>query len=163
MTLTELLGLIDRHSGIATIVIVLVLSLVEVSKIKINPWSKLFSWLGTTINKDVLSRLQKNEEELTSIKKSVSDIENRMDDDKIDGIRSEILSFATSCKKGEEHTVKQFKRIFTLHETYDAMIEEKGLENGVMEIEYAYIVRVYNKCLDNNLFLNLEEDDEEQQ
>lgn len=163
MTLSEMLSLIDRHSGIATIVVVLVLSLVEVSKIKINPWSKLFSWLGTAINKDVLNRLQKNEEELTSIKKSITDVENRLDEDKIDCIRAEILSFATSCKRGEKHTVKQFMRIFNLHKIYDELIEEKGLENGVMEIEYAYIVRVYNKCLDNQSFLNLEEDDDEQQ
>lgn len=160
MTLGELFGLIDRHSGIATIVIILVLSLVEVSKIKINPWSTLFSWLGNAINKNVLKQLKSNEEEITSIKQDITDIRNRMDSDKIDSIRLEILNFATSCKKNEKHTEKQFKRIFELHQDYDNMIEAKGLENGVMEIEYAYIVRVYNKCLDNQSFLELT--DEEQ-
>ena len=38
--------------------ILLVLSmLVEVSKIKINPWSALAKWLGRAINADVLAEL----------------------------------------------------------------------------------------------------------
>ena len=41
-----------------TPVLVALLSLVEVSPIKINPWSGLAKWLGRAINGEVLSTMQ---------------------------------------------------------------------------------------------------------
>ena len=85
--------------------ILLVLSmLVEVSKIKINPWSALAKWLGRAINADVLAELaeikQKQAETQEDLDKHVV-----MDDRRnADGHRTRILHFNNELLRSIDHT-----------------------------------------------------------
>lgn len=160
MTILEIVELVSNHSGIATIIVVACLSLLEVSKIKINPWSSFFVWFGKAINKDVLNQLKKQQEDIKKLKDEVDGLNRRMDVETIDNIRREIFEFATSCKQKEKHTEKQFLRIIDLHQKYDSLIKARNIKNGQMDVEYAFILRLYNRLLDENAFLVLVDDDE---
>ena len=50
MTVNDIALLFKDNSGIIATITLIIISLVEVSPIKINPWS----WLGNTINSGIL-------------------------------------------------------------------------------------------------------------
>ena len=97
MTISELLAEYGAAGGICLVVI---LSLVEISPIKINPWSKLFRSLGKALNKDMLDEINGLKTELTDLKEEIKKVDDRVDkmDARIDEnnaiqCRSRILRF----------------------------------------------------------------------
>ena len=73
---------------------------VEVSKIKINPWSSLFKWIGKKMNEEVMEEikcLKKSDEEIC---KKQAEIERQQAIDTADTIKAEVFSFYNECKRG---------------------------------------------------------------
>ncbi len=105
--------------------ILLVLSmLVEVSKIKINPWSSLFGWIGRAINADVLAELaeikQKQAETQEDLDKHVV-----MDDRRnADGHRTRILHFNNELLRSIDHTKEEFIEVLAEIDAYERYCEE---------------------------------------
>lgn len=105
--------------------ILLVLSmLVEVSKIKINPWSALAKWLGRAINADVLAELaeikQKQAETQEDLEKHVV-----MDDRRnADGHRTRILHFNNELLRSIDHTKEEFIEVLAEIDAYERYCEE---------------------------------------
>lgn len=105
--------------------ILLVLSmLVEVSKIKINPWSALAKWLGRAINADVLAELaeikQKQAETQEDLYKHVV-----MDDRRnADGHRTRILHFNNELLRSIDHTKEEFIEVLAEIDAYERYCEE---------------------------------------
>ena len=113
--------------------------LVEITPIKINPLSWLLKWIGSKVNGEMLKRIDK--------------LEANVDTNEMDRIRWEVLDFANSCRNGRRHTQDEFEHIITLVKKYEALLEKLGKENGVFEMEYKYIVKLYEKCQQENGFI----------
>lgn len=111
----------------------------EVSKIKVNPISFLLRWIGKKMFEPFDSRLD--------------GLEKSIDENEIDRIRWEVLDFANSCRNGRRHTKEEFDHIISQNDKYHKLLEKYELENGVFDAEYAYILRLYKKCQDENDFL----------
>lgn len=132
---------------------------IEISKIKINPISFVLTRLGTAFNKPTLDQLaiQKKEMEdfgskLELMSKKLDETDKKIDVNEVKRIRAEIMSFATSCKKREEHNEQQFQTIIKLHEEYEKLIESVELTNGVLDEDYEFIMMVYRHCRDSGKF-----------
>lgn len=124
MTISELLAEYGAAGGIGLIVL---LSLVEISPIKINPWSKLFGALGRALNKDMLNEINGLKTEITDLKKEIQKIDERVDkiDARIDEnnaiqCRSRILRFGDEVSHGQNHSRDHFKQIFCDITTYNS-------------------------------------------
>ena len=113
--------------------------LVEVTPIKINPLSWLLKWIGSKVNGEMIKRIEK--------------LEANVDTNEMDRIRWEVLDFANSCRNGRRHTQDEFEHIITLVKKYETLLEKLGKENGVFEMEYKYIVKLYEKCQQENDFI----------
>ena len=113
--------------------------LVEVTPIKINPLSWLLKWVGSKVNGEMIKRIEK--------------LEANVDTNEMDRIRWEVLDFANSCRNGRRHTQDEFEHIVTLVKKYEGLLEKLGKENGVFEMEYKYIVKLYEKCQQENDFI----------
>ena len=113
--------------------------LVEVTPIKINPLSWLLKWIGSKVNGEMIKRIEK--------------LETNVDTNEMDRIRWKVLDFANSCRNGRRHTQDEFEHIITLVKKYEALLEKLGRENGVFEMEYKYIVKLYEKCQQENDFI----------
>lgn len=50
MTLHNILN--TAASGWGVVLMIIFLSLIQISPLKINPWDKIFRWIGDKINKD---------------------------------------------------------------------------------------------------------------
>ena len=124
MTISELLAEYGAAGGICLVVL---LSLVEISPIKINPWSKLFRSLGKALNKDMLDEINGLKTELTSLKEEIKKVDDRVDkmDSRIDEnnaiqCRSRILRFGDEVSHGQNHSHDHFKQIFCDITTYNS-------------------------------------------
>lgn len=125
----------------------------EITPIKINPISSLLKYVGAKLNEDVIK-------EVTSMKEEIKKIDDKVDQNEIDRIRWEILDFANTCRNHRKHTREEFLHIIELNQKYHIIIDEKGIENGQIDIEFAFIKKLYNRCLENNTFLCANGDDD---
>ena len=120
--------------------VALVLSVfIQISPIKINPWTKLFSWLGKTIT--------------APLAKEIDEVKSTIYTNEIDRIRYEVLDFANSCRNGRKHTKDEFEHIIDLNLKYKDLLTKTNAKNGVFDSEYAYIFEIYQMCQRENEFL----------
>lgn len=126
--------------------IALVSTFVEVSKIKINPWSSLFKWIGSKMMEDVKTEIKEIKDEQKELAKKQEELKRQRAIDAADAIKAEIFKFYNECQKGQRHSEAEFNHIIQQNKKYEDLIEETGEENGVYTAEYKYILTIYTKC-----------------
>lgn len=117
------------------------ITIFEVSPIKINPWK----WIGRAINGDIMKKLEKVEQDVATIKKD-------QEEDNAENMRSRILSFAASCRRHEHHDAEEWNNIISTIKKYETYVKERGIDNGVIEENAAFLRELYHKRLVNNDF-----------
>lgn len=143
----EVWGSIGQWLGNNLWIIIFLISLViQITPIKINPWSALFQWIGKTITS---SNSNKIDGLITKVDKIDQDVMNN----EKDRIRWEILDFANSCRNGRQHTRDEFQHIVELHDKYLQLLKKTNDKNGVFQVEYEYIQKLYAERLEKNDFL----------
>ena len=137
------------------IVVVLVglSALIQITPIKINPWTTLFKWIGNKVNEDLRKEVGRVNKKLDSLSKDVDDLSRQRKEDEKDRIRWEILDFANSCRNGRRHTKDEYLHIIELNDKYKKLLKETGDKNGVFEVEYEYIKGLYKERQEKNDFL----------
>ena len=133
--------------------IALVSTFVEVSKIKINPWSSLFKWIGSKMMEDVKTEIKEIKDEQKELAKKQEELKRQRAIDAADAIKAEIFKFYNECQKGQRHSEAEFNHIIQQNKKYEDLIEETGEENGVYTAEYKYILAIYEKCQREKDFL----------
>ena len=127
--------------------IVIIISIfIQITPIKINPWSALFKWIGKIITGNACSKIDGLIDKVDKIEKDVKTNEK-------DRIRWEILDFANSCRNNRKHTRDEFQHIVALNDKYKRLLSETNDTNGVFEVEYNYIQDLYAERLEKNDFL----------
>ena len=119
---------------------------VEFSKIKINPLSTALRWMGDRLNGPVIDRL--NEQD-----KAIASMSEVIDENEIDRIRWEILAFANSCRQGKRHSKDEFDHIIDLNTKYHTILDRRQKTNGILDLEYDYIIKIYRDRQVKNDFL----------
>lgn len=133
-------------AGNATLLLVVLSAFVEITPIKINPITDFLRWIGNKFNGPVLEKLNAQDEAMVEIRDVV-------DDNEIDRIRWEILDFSNSCRQGKKHTLDEFVHIIELNEKYHKILDRRGLTNGRIDLEYSFIVKIYEECQEKDSFL----------
>ena len=127
-------------------IIIIVSVFIQITPIKINPWSALFKWIGKIITGNACSKIDGLIDKVEKIEKDVKTNEK-------DRIRWEILDFANSCRNDRKHTRDEFQHIVALNDKYKRLLSETNDANGVFEVEYNYIQDLYAGRLEKNDFL----------
>lgn len=125
------LNSILENGGISLIII---LTLIQISPIKINPWSKILQLIGRAINKEILEIIK---------------------EDNADSRRYRILRFDDEIRHDkEEHTEEHFVQILKDIDEYEKYCKEHpGYKNSRAVSAIKNIKRVYEKCRRDNSFL----------
>ncbi len=128
MTLMEAMGEVKTGelAGWAVILLILLLSLVQVSPIRINPWDSIFAWIGDKLNGRKLDEMEKQIKEMW-----------------IDTHRQAILTFARECRHEVEHSADEWSHILTVADQYDTYCVEKNIANGVVKADTEFIRKLY--------------------
>lgn len=136
--------------SIGVVILIIFMSLIQVSKININPWDWLLGGIGKKLN--------------ASIDKKVTEIEAKLDAhiqadeaEKLETKRRDILEFANACMNGRKHTQEQFKFVIKKCDEYETYIEKNDIKNGEISSAISEIRRLNTKCRQNNSYLKVEE------
>lgn len=141
-------------------VLVALLSLVEVSPIKINPWSGLAKWLGRAINGEVLSTMQI----IQTAQKAQADAlaaHIKADDERnADTLRMRVLHFNNELLRGDRHTREDFIEILAVIDAYEQYCKNHpNYRNNRASHAVANIGRVYDERLKLRDFLGENKED----
>ena len=86
--------------------LLLFLTLVQITPIKVNPWSAVgkiigngMRAIGKSMNKDVMDKLESVQKELKDLGEKHNKLERRMDKDDADECRTRILRFADELRR----------------------------------------------------------------
>lgn len=134
--------------------ICLILSIfIQISPIKISPWSRLFKWIGKLITAESDKKIETLITTTGKMEKNINALQTNINENEKDRIRWEILDFANSCRNGRKHTKDEFQHIVALNDKYKSLLALTGDKNGVFEIEYDYIKKIYAERQEKNDFL----------
>ena len=67
----------------------------------------------------------------------------------IGDLRWTILDFSSALSNGRKYNGEAFKHIFSVYEKYEKILDENGMENGLVEESMKYIRDMYQKLLRN--------------
>ena len=124
-------------------VLVIVMSLVEISPIKINPWS----WLGNMLNKGILAKLEKVEKDVAEVKREVGESTAVTS-------RYRILRFDDEILHDIRHSKEHFDQILLDIDVYEKFCEEHpDFKNNLAVMAIKHIKEIYQKCSRENSFL----------
>lgn len=149
-------------------VVILLLTCVEFSKIKLNPWSaigKFFKWLlgcfGRAANSDVLVKLDEVTHAQQQAQEKLDTLEQRLDTHVLtdarrdaDKHRMEILQFNNTLLRNRRHTKEEFIVILADIDAYEAYCEsDPDYPNNRAVLAIENIREVYKERLKKHDFL----------
>lgn len=108
--------------------------------------SKVFTKIGEIVASGIRQEIQE-------LRNMIIAQDKKIDENEKDRIRYEILDFANSCHNGRNHTRDEFEHIISLNDKYKTLLERTKDKNGVFEIEYKYINRLYEQKKEDHTFL----------
>lgn len=141
-------------------VLVALLSLVEVSHIKINPWSSLAKWLGRAINGEVLESVAEAKKAQKETRRALDEHIRADDERNADTLRMRILHFNNELLRGDRHTREDFIEILAVIDAYEQYCKNHpNYRNNRASHAIANIGRVYDDRLKLRDFLGENKED----
>ena len=155
MSLSDIISLATLKSTLSTggIIFVIIASLLQISKININPWDAILSWVGDRINKKTNNKINAIEAKIGSVDAKLDSHIAESEFKEIQDTRRDILDFANACMNGRKHTKEQFDFVLKECDDYETYTERKDIKNGVVTSAIKEIRRLYDKCIQSNSFL----------
>lgn len=134
--------------------LLVLLSIVEISPIKFNPWTAFVKWIGRAINADVMKSLE-------AVKASQNEARERLEthivtDEKreADHCRTRILHFNNEILREIPHTKEEFNEVLKDIDDYERYCHtHPDYANGRAVHAIANIGRVYDERLKKHDFL----------
>ena len=129
-----------RNGSISNIgiIILLILSFVQISPIKFNPYDKFFSWLRRKL--------------LGDFDEDIKDFRERIDSVWINFSRQHILRFARECRQNVLHSRDEWRYVLNIANEYERYCHDNKLTNGIIEAETEYIRDSYQECIRDGNF-----------
>lgn len=147
MSVRDLLGYICAG-------IVVLSTFVQISPVKINPWSWLGKQIGKAINGDVMSRIDELQTEIRDVKAQQAKDTDIRDERHAEDCRTYIISFSDELRRSLDHSEEAFNRCFECIKDYKNYCDSHPNyinDKAVMSIKF--IESKYQYCLDHNCFL----------
>lgn len=147
MILKEIVDGITINQGFWLVV---VLTLVQITPIKINPWTFIFRWIGKTVNGELYEKIEALQTELKDVKR---DFEFKNAND----WRWEILDFFNSSRNNRPHSKEEWEHAIDQVKKYEKYVEKHDIDNGILEEASIWLRKEYQEHLNKNDFLKVEE------
>ena len=137
----------ENGATLITITALVVPTVIQISPIKVNPWSALAKAIGRALNGEMLEEVKRLQDGFD--KHVAQDAE-----DKAKSKRMRVLRFNDELIQGVRHTKEHFDEILddiTGYEQYCSDHKEYKNNKAVMAIEN--VKRIYRRCEEDNSFL----------
>ena len=127
--------------------IILLMTIVQITPIKLNPWTWLGRLIGRAINGEVLEKVEALSQDVKN---------NKADDDEqwASLSRSHILRFGDEIRHRVSHSKEHFDQILLDISKYESYCEaHPEYKNNIATATINQIKNTYQKCLENDDFL----------
>lgn len=122
-------------------------SLIQISPIRINPWTWLGRKVGRALNGEVM-------DELKNLKGRMENMEAQNEQDKMDASRIRILRFGDECKRDVPHSEEHFNQVLDDIDRYESYCNtHPEYKNAKAVLTIAKIKEIYGRRLENGDFL----------
>ena len=121
MTFQEILMTWVKSGEFWTAILCIVLTLFEITPVKINPWSWIAKTIGNAFNGEIMKEIGHLKQELQSVKKDVTDIRDEAKEREATNRRARILEFGDEILHGVDYSKEHFDNILmdiSAYETY---------------------------------------------
>lgn len=143
MTLDELKEIATYGGGL----MVVLMTLIQVTPIKINPWSWFARVIGRAINGEVLEKVNNLSADVKALKDEDAEQWASLS-------RSHILRFGDELLHGVPHSKEHFDQILLDISKYEDYCDEHpNYKNNIANATIKQIKNTYQKCLEENKFL----------
>ena len=112
--------------GLAALIVLL--SLIQVSPLRLNPWDSILSWLGKKLNGKALAELQK---QVTTMW--------------VNSHRGALLTFARECRAGVDHSPDEWSNALCIADEYEVYCEKNHIANGIVKADTLFIRNLYQE------------------
>ena len=139
------------------IVVIVVLSAIQISPLKINPWA----WIGNALNKDILEKIENLENRIDVVEQGIAlanekcdRYEARRDEDKTIQTRIRILKFNDELLREQLHSEESFNQCLEDITHYNNYCDlHKGFCNEKADMAIENIRRAYQECCEKHNFI----------
>lgn len=139
-----ILNFFKMHPGFTVIGAV---TLIQITPIKINPWTALARWIRKIIIGDI-------EKKIDRIAEKVDQMEAQSKEDKAIQARAYILQFSDEIYNGEKHSKDYFDNIMQAIDQYEQYCEQhKDFINNRTALSVQRIKETYSRLLKEHKFL----------
>lgn len=157
------------------LILILVLSIIEITPIKLNPWSKLASWFGKMLSagmskqftkidnsvNNLETKIDKLSDDIETVDKKVKDLmvevksnERKDEEREIIQARIRILCFCDELQEGKRHSKDRFDQAMSDITAYEHYCEmHPDFKNNQTAYTIKYIESTYQEKLRNHDFL----------
>ena len=130
------------------------MTLIQISPIKLDPWSAIARAIGRAINKEVLAKLGEMEETQADTRRILDDHRKVDDERAADTHRTRILQFNNELLRDIPHTREEFIEILAEIDYYERFCKaHPDYQNNRATHAVANISRVYDDRLIKHDFL----------
>ena len=149
MNLTDIIQIVQDNSLIHGIVIIAV-CFIKIPKIKLNVWGII----GKSINKDVTSRLNKLNNEVSELKNDLSELKNNFEVHTVNSCRERILRFNSEIMSGnQKHNKEYYDEILSDIDKYEHYcLNHPEYPNNKAMLSIENIKKTYADLLERNDF-----------
>ena len=129
---------VGNLAGWAVALLIIFMSLIEISPLKLNPWGAFLGWIGGKLNR-------KTEERISGLEEKIADVEKQITDMWINAHRKSILTFARECREEITHSADEWSHILTVAEEYEEHCKRNNVSNGIVKADTEYIRNLYQE------------------
>lgn len=147
MTMHELFA----GGGCATIII---MSLIEISPVKINPWKTIARWFGRAINGDILDEINKMKSQIQDIDTRTNNMQDEARERDAVSCRTRILRFGDELLHDIHHSKEHFDQILIDINEYEIYCDtHPNFKNNQAVMTIKHIKAIYAECMKDRDFI----------
>ena len=122
-------------------------TIIQISPIKLNPWTALARWFGRAMNGEVIEKVDKLESELQKLKATA-------DERAAKDARARILRFGDELIHNVHHSKEHFDDILQDMSDYEHYCEKHpDFKNNRLQLTARLIKETYCKCMEEHNFM----------
>ena len=123
-----------EHGSVLFGIVVVLMTLVQISPIKIDPWSKVGKWLKKIIFGDVTDKLDNLDKKIANMEQKLDDHIRESDERDLRKRRESILDFASAIAADKRrYSKEQYEQMLKECDEYLMYCDKKGFRNAVAE------------------------------
>lgn len=154
MTLQEIAMQWLNNDKFWMVLLCVVLTLVEITPIKINPWSWIAKKIGSAFNGEIMKEISHLKQEVKSVKDDVSDIREEAKEREATNRRTRILEFGDEILHEVDYSKEHWDSILMDVGAYEAYCDDHPhYMNHVAKATIKHIKNKYQTHLQEDSFL----------